>query len=46
MTCLVMAGHEGCQNQTRIESDIEGLNLFRTFLEVVIKSCAPRQDAP
>ncbi len=39
LTRLVIAGHEGCQNQTRIETDIPGPNLFRTYLEVVITSC-------
>jgi len=42
LTRLVIAGHEGCQNQTRIETDIAAPNLFRTYLELVIAGCRPR----
>ena len=39
LTRLVIAGHEGCQNQTRVEGDRPARALFRTYLELVLTAC-------
>lgn len=39
LTRLVIAGHEGCQNQSRVTGDGAGPDLFRSYLELVVAAC-------
>lgn len=36
LTRVIIAGHEGCQNQTRVEVVANDRNLFRTFLALIL----------